>query len=149
MIGGILILAIAIFGILVLFGRADASRFYYFAIFLIVVPIVLSIGVSHTLWFLSGLPWWFQVVTLAATPFLVMAIIRSLITNKKGFDTVLSILFETLVYAVTFPIRLVWRAFRLIFIRERHTIDLADRRPVVGGRPPFALEEREGRLRRR
>jgi hypothetical protein len=42
MLGALLLLAIVVFGLLIMFGRAEPDRYYKFLIFLIIGPILLS-----------------------------------------------------------------------------------------------------------
>lgn len=145
-IGAILLLGLAIFGLQVLFGRQDAGKIYPFLILLIVGPILLSIGLSHSVWFWEGLPLWGQILTLVILPFLLVAVIRRFLPKSAALDRGLGAAFDTLVYVVTFPIRLIWRSGQFILRRERRLARLNPRRPVVGGRPPL-LNYRERRER--
>ncbi len=137
-IGAILLLGLLVFGLQVLFGRADAGKSYPFLILLIVGPILLSIGLSHSLWLWEGLPLWAQVVTIIALPFLVMAVLRRFLPKSAALDRAQDVAFDMLIYIVTFPIRLVWRSGQLILRRERRAVRLNVNRPAVGGRPPLA-----------
>lgn len=141
-LGGILLLGLVIFGLQVLFGRQDASKIYPFLILLIVGPILLSIGLSHSIWFWEGLPLWAQVVTIVILPFLVMAVIRRFLPKSAALDRLQGAAFDTLVYMVTFPVRLLWRSAQLVLRRERRPARLNPNRPVVGGRPPL-IDPRE------
>lgn len=145
-IGAILLLGLMIFGLQVLFGRQDASKIYPFLILLIVGPILLSIGLSHSIWFWEGLPLWAQVITFLILPFLLMAVIRRFLPKSAALDRAQGVAFDTLVYIVTFPVRLLWRSGQLILRRERRPARLNPRRPVVGGRPPL-VNYRERRER--
>ena len=51
MIGGILLLGIAVFGLMVLFGKGKPENYYKFLIWLIFAPVLLAIGYNHALWF--------------------------------------------------------------------------------------------------
>ncbi len=136
-LSSILLLGLVIFGLQVLFGRQDAGKIYPFMILLIAGPILLSIGLSHSIWFWEGLPFWAQVITIIILPFLVMAVIRRFLPNSALLDRLQGVAFDTLVYIVTFPFRFIWRSARLILRRERRPSRLNPNRPVVGGRPPL------------
>lgn len=146
MIGAILLLGLMIFALQVLFGRRDAGTIYSFLILLIVGPILLSIGISHSVWFWEGLPVWAQVVSVILLPFLLFAILRRLLPKSPAIDAAQGAIFDTLVYAITFPFRLIWRSGRLVHDRERRRGRLNPYRPVVGGRPPL-MRDREERNR--
>ncbi len=142
----LLLLAIVVFGLLIMFGKAEPDRYYKFLIFLIIGPILLSIGFNHLVWFWLGLPFWAQVVGILLLPFLISAVLRTVFPNAKWLQQTQAILFQTMLYVVTFPVRLLWRAGRMIFERERHPIRLNPHSPVVGGRAPVIREsEREMR----
>ena len=143
MLGSLLMLACVIFGLMVLFGKAEAGRYYTFLIFLIFAPILLSIGSNHILWLWHGSPFWAQIVMVALLPFLLSAVLRVLFPGAAWIHKVQDALFQTAVYAITFPFRLVWRAGQLFFERERHPQRLNAYRPVVGGGPPLVRERRE------
>lgn len=145
-LGMILLLGLAVFGLQVLFGRQDSGKIYPFLILLIAGPILLSIGLSHSLWFWDGLPLWAQVIVIIILPFLVMAVIRRFLPKSAALDRVQAVAFDTLVYIVTFPIRLLWRSGQLVLRRERRPARLNIDRPVVGGRPPL-INYRERRER--
>ncbi len=136
-VGAILLLGLAIFGLQVLFGRQDAGKIYPFLILLIVGPILLSIGLSHSIWFWDRLPLWAQVITVILLPFILLAVLRRFLPKSAAFDRVQAVAFDTLVYVVTFPVRLLWRSGQFILRRERRPARLNPRRPVVGGRPPL------------
>jgi hypothetical protein len=97
-------------------------------------------------WFWLGLPLWAQVIGILLLPFFFSAILRIVFPNAKWLQQTQAILFQTLVYLVTFPVRLLWRAGRLIFERERNAVRLNPYNPVVGGRAPV-IRERERDLR--
>lgn len=145
-IGAILLLGLVVFGLQVLFGRQDAGKIYTFLILLIIGPILLSIGLSHSVWFWEGLPLWAQIIAILILPFLLMAVIRRFLPKSAALDRAQGVAFDTLVYIVTFPVRLLWRSGQHILRRERQPARLNPRRPVVGGRPPL-VNYRERRER--
>ena len=142
MIGGILLLAIAVFGLQVLFGKKPDS-YYKFLIWLIFAPMLLAIGYNHALWFWYGLPFWMQILSILLVPFLVSAILRLLFPKAKWLLDMQAIVFQTLIYVVTFPLRFIWRAGLFVFQRERRPQRLNPYRLVVGGRPPIQNQRRE------
>lgn len=145
MTGAILMLGIVVFGLLIIFGQADVNRFYKLVIFLIAGPILVSIALGHIQWFWEGLPGWGQLVALMTAPFLLAAVLKAFFPRPGLIGQVFQVLFDTVVYAVTFPFRLVWRSGRLLFGRERHHVRLDPRRSVVGGRPPVLRHGPEDR----
>ncbi len=137
MLGGILLLALVIFGICILFGIGKTENFYKFVIWLIAGPILLAIGFKGVIWFWFELPFWAQLLAILVAPFLVSALIRRLFPNAKWLAVVQDVLIGTLVSIVLFPFRFIWRAGRLLGERERTAARLETNRPVVGSRPPF------------
>lgn len=148
MIGGILLLAIAIFGLMVLFGKAKPEQLFKLAIILIFAPLLLAIGYNHALWFWLGLPLWMQIFSILLIPFFVSAVLKLLFPKAKWLQDLQTAIFQTLIYAVTFPFRFLWRAGQFFFQRERRPAQrLNPNRPVVGTRPPLQNERREGNQR--
>lgn len=144
MIGGLLLLAIAVFGVMVLFGKARPEQLFKFAIILIFAPVLLAVGYNHVLWFWLDLPLRTRALSLLLVPFFVSALLRLMFPKAKWLEGLQVVVFQTLIYLVTFPIRFLWRAGRFVFRRERRTARLNPHRPVVGGRPPF-INDGEGR----
>lgn len=143
MIGGILLLIIAVFGISIMFGKGKVGNYYKFLIWLIFAPLLLAIGYNHALWFWLGLPLWMQVLSLLLVPFFVSAVLRLMFPKAKWLQALQTAIFQTLIYVVTFPFRFLWRAGQFFFERERPPQRLNPYRPVVGGRPPLQNERRE------
>ena len=137
MIGGILLLAIAVFGLMVLFGKGKIENYYRFLIWLIFAPILLAIGYNHAVWFWLGLPLWMQILSILLTPFIVSAILRIMFPKARWFQTLQTTIFQTFVYIITFPFRLLWRSGQFFFQQERRQQRLDPHRPVVGTRPPL------------
>ncbi|MEK7724909.1 MAG: hypothetical protein AAB336_11200 [Acidobacteriota bacterium] len=147
MIGGILLLAMAIFGLMVLFGKNKPENYYQFLILLIFAPILLAIGYNHALWFWLGLPFWMQILSILFTPFLVSAVLRLIFPKAKWLQSLQTVVFQSLVYATTFPFRFLLRAGQFFFQRERQTQRLNPHRPVIGGRPPLQNNRQEANQR--
>lgn len=145
MIGGILLLAVVVFGLQIMFGGGKLENFLKLLIWLVVAPILISIGYNHTLWLWYGLPLWAQLLSLAFVPFLAVAILRMAFPKAAWLNGLLSILYDILIFAVTFPVRFVFRVVGFIFNRERRRTPLERYRPVVGGRPPIQNLKRDGR----
>ena len=141
--GAILMLGIAIFGLLIIFGQAEVSRFYKLVIFLIAGPILLGIAISNIGWYWEGLSGWGQVGAICAAPFLFAAVLKALFPGNRIIAQTLGVLFDAFIYMVTFPVRVLWRSARHVARRERHPLRLDPRRSVVGGRPPFLRQERD------
>lgn len=148
MIGGILLLGIAIFGLLVLFGKGKPENYYKFLIWLIFAPVLLAIGYNHALWFWFGLPLSMQILSILLIPFFVSAILKLMFPKAKWLQDLQKVLFQTLIYVMTFPFRFLWRAGQFFFQRERRTQRLNPYRPVVGGRPPLQNERRQTNQRK-
>ena len=125
MVGGILLLAVVIFSISVLFGKGKVENYYKFLIWLI-----------FALWFWLGLPLWIQILSILLVPFLVSALLRIMFPKAKWLQGLQAIIFQTLIYSVTFPFRFLWRAGIFLLQRERRAVQLNPHRPVVGNRPP-------------
>lgn len=87
MLGALLLLAIVVFGLLIMFGKAEPDRYYKFLIFLIIGPILLSIGFNHLIWFWLGLPLWAQVIGILLLPFLISATLRLVLFAANDFCT--------------------------------------------------------------
>lgn len=147
MIGGILLLIIAVFGISIMFGKGKLENYYKFLIWLIFAPVLLAIGYNHVLWFWMGLPVWIQIFSILLVPFFAAAILRLMFPKAKWLQALQTTVFQTLIYAVTFPLRFVWRAGQFFFSRERRPQRLNPYRPVVGGRAPLQNERREANQR--
>lgn len=144
MIGGILLLGIAVFGLMVLFGQGKPEDYYKFLIWLIFAPVLLAIGYNHALWYWLGLPLWMQIFSVLLVPFFVSAALKLMFPKAKWLPGLQAALFQTLIYVVTFPVRFVWRSGQFLFHRERRPAQrLNPYRPVVGGRPPLHNERRE------
>lgn len=143
MIGGILLLAVAVFGLLVLFGKGKPENYYEFLIWLIFAPVLLAIGSNHALWFCFTLPLRTRVLSLLLAPFFVSAILKLLFPRAKWLQNLQAIIFQLLIHTVTFPLRFLWRAGKLLLQRERRTVRLNPYRPIVGGRVPLQNERRE------
>lgn len=147
MIGGILLLGIAIFGLMVLFGKGKPEHYYKFLIWLVFAPLLLAIGYNHALWFWTGLPLWMQVLSVLLAPFFVSALLNLMFPKTKWLQALQTAVFQGLIYLVTFPFRFLWRAARFFFQRERQAARLNPYRPVVGARPPLQNEPREANQR--
>lgn len=143
MISSILLLVIIIFGFQVLFGKAKVENFYKFLVFLIFAPVLAAVGWNHTLWFFYNLPLWAKVLLVLLLPFFVSAALRLMFPNAKWLHALQTVVFQALIYAITFPFRFLWRAGQFLFRRERHVQRLNSYRAVVGGKPPVQNERRE------
>lgn len=143
MAGEILLIAIAVFGISVLFGQGKPENYYKFLLWLIIAPLLLAIGFNHALWLWFQSPLWMQILSILLVPFFVSALLRLLFPKAKWLQGLQTVIFQTLIYVAVFPFRFVWRAVRFFSQRERRTQRLNPYRPVVGGRPPLRNERRE------
>jgi FlaA1/EpsC-like NDP-sugar epimerase len=143
MAGEVLLIAIAVFGISILFGQGEVEKYYKFLIWLIIAPLLLAIGCNHAVWFFLQLPLWMRILSILLVPFFVSALLRLLFPKAKWLQGLQTVVFQTLIFAVTFPLRFVWRAGQFFFRRESRTQKLNPYRPVVGGRPPLENQRRE------
>ncbi|MGI8467325.1 MAG: hypothetical protein ACR2N3_02625 [Pyrinomonadaceae bacterium] len=143
MVGEILLLAIAILGISILSGKGKAENYYKFLIWLILAPILSAIGFNYVSRFWYGLPLWMQVLCFLLVPFIFSALLRLICPKTKWLQGLQTVIFQTLIYVVTFPLRFLWRLSRFFLQQERRAQKLNPYRPVVGGRPPIQNERRE------
>lgn len=142
MIGGGLLLAMAIFGLQVLFGKKP-DDYYRFLVWLIFAPILFAIGCNHLVWVWFDLPLWMRIFSVLLIPFLVSLVFRLMFPKAKWFQVLQTAFFQVLIFAATFPFRFLWRASQFFVQRERRSQRLDPYRPVVGGRPPLRNERRE------
>ena len=96
MVGGILFLAIVIFGLLVLFGHGKIENYLRFLILLIFAPLLLAIGYNHALWFWYGLPLWLQILSILLVPFLISAILKFAFPKAKWLQDLQTVVFSNL-----------------------------------------------------
>lgn len=137
-----LLLAFIIVGFCTMFGYLKSDSIYKVLIWLIVGPLLLWFIYNEWTQFYAHLPWWWQVVSLILLPFVLLALLRFFLPKSAWITRLQQAIFDALVFCLTFPIRLVWRAGRQIIDRERHRIRLQRHRPAVGGRPPLRTPER-------
>lgn len=130
-------LAIVLFGLSVLFGKGKIDDYNKFLIWLIIAPVLLSIGLNHVLWLWYGLPPWVQVLTVFLAPFLIMVVLCYLFPKAKWLSGLFEVVFQFLIYLITFPVRFVWRAWSFFLQKERHISQIESHRAVVGSRPPL------------
>ena len=139
MISAFLFLIILIVGVQILFGAGKVENYYKFLIWLILGPVALAIGFNHALWFWYGLPFWAQALSVVLLPFFASAFLRMLFPKAAWVKSLQSVLIDSLVYAVTFPLRFLFRATRLVSSREGRKIELNPLRPAAGRRPPVGI----------
>lgn len=142
MIGQLLLLGIAIFGILVMFGRADIKRILWLIPVLIFGPILLSTASSHLVVFWDSLSPFWKFVTSVSLAFVLPTAVRTFFPRMRWPDAFLDVLGRAATWVVAFPFRILYRAGLLIFDRERRPQRLVAHRRTVGGAPPF--ERRTG-----
>lgn len=148
MIGGILLIGLVIFGLTVLFGKNKPDKMYQFIIWLIFSPVLIGIAYSH-LWYLwSNCPWWLQLIFILTLPLLTPFVLRVMFPNSRWLQELNYHVFQFFIYFVTFPFRLIWRSTQFTLGQERRNQRLNPYRPVVGGRPPLATNNRENRFNR-
>lgn len=137
MIGGFLLLAIAVFGLSVLFGKGKIEDYLKFAVWLIFAPVLFAIGINHVEWLWLGLPLWMQVLTVLLAPFFAMGVLLYFFPKAKWLRGLLEAVFQFLIYLITFPVRLVWRAGKFLLQKERSVSQLDSHKAVVGSKPPL------------
>lgn len=147
MIGGLLLLSVAVFGIRVLFGKTKPENLFMFAVVLIFAPVLLAVGYNHAVWYWSSQQLWIRILGILLVPFFFSAILRLMFPQAKWIQSFQTTVFQTLIYFITFPFRFLWRAGRFFFERERRTQRLSPYKSVVGIRPPLQNERREANPR--
>lgn len=130
-------MAIAIFGLNVLFGKGKIEDYFKFVVWLIFAPVLLAVGINHVEWFWLGLPLWAQVLTVLFAPFFIMAVLHHLFPKAKWLRGLFEAVFQSLIYFITFPVRFVWRAGEFFLQKERRISQLDSRRAAVGSKPPL------------
>ncbi len=142
--GGLLLLAIVIFGISVMFGKNKPEQFYKVVILLIFAPVLLTVGFNQAVWFWLNSPLWAQILSSCLLPFFLAALLKAFLPKAVWLQKIQTLVFEMLIFAFTFPFRFLWRAGKFIFQRERQTIRLNPYSAVIGKRPPL-VNQRAGR----
>lgn len=142
MIGGILLIALVIFGLSWLFGFGKPERLIKFIVWLVFGPLLLGLFYSEWYAYYSELSWFGQVAIIVAIPFLLLLALRSLFPQSKLVAATTGVIWDILVFSLTFPFRLVWRSGRQIANKEGNRIKLARYRPAIGGRPPLMASKR-------
>ena len=140
MIGTILLLAIVVFGISILFGKAKIENFFSLLIWLIFAPVLLAIGYNHIIWLWYQLPLWAQVMSLLCLPIVLRVVLDTFLPKAKWLSEITRFVFDLLLSIVVFPIRFAWRAFRLLAEKEQRRPQLAPYHAYVGKRPPLSAE---------
>jgi hypothetical protein len=84
-----------------------------------------------------------QMLALALLPIVMGFLLRFMFPKSVLVRTVSSLIFDLLVFVVTFPLRFLWRSIRLIAQRERQETHLAHTPVVVGQRPQLRQPHRE------
>ena len=137
MMGGILLIALAVFGLSWLFGFGKPERFVKFIIWLVFGPVLLSLLYSEWLSFFFEFPFIAKAGFLVAIPFLLLFALKLFFPNSTQIRSITDFIWNLLVFLLTFPFRLFWRSSKQISERERNRIRLQRYRPVVGGRAPL------------
>ncbi len=136
-------IAIIIIVICILLGYLKPEYIFKVLIGLIVGLLLLSLVYCEWTEFYANLAWRWQIVTLILLPLTLLILLKFLFPKTAWLSRLQQALFDALVYCLTFPIRLVWRASRQIFHSERRRVRLRRHRPVVGGSPPLRMPERK------
>lgn len=137
-----LVLALTITGICIMLGYLKPESIYKILIWLIAGSLLLSLAYSEWTQFYANLPLWLQCIGLILLPFILLFLLRFLLPKAAWINRLQQAVLDALVYFLTFPVRLIWRAGRQIVDREHHRIRLQRHRPAVGGRPPLRTPER-------
>lgn len=136
MIGGLLLVGLAILGLCWLFGFGKPERLLKFVIWVIAGPLILGLLYNEWLCFYVDLPFLGQAALIVVVPFLILFSLRVLFPGSKVVSTITAVTWDLLIFALTFPLSLVLRSGRQFAARESSRIHLQKNRPVVGGRPP-------------
>jgi hypothetical protein len=142
MISSVLLLAVVAAGFGIMFGGFKSERLFQFLIWLLVAPLLLCAVLNPLIELYFGLPHWVQILSFMFLPVAFYIILRLLLPRAKWLGALEAAVFNTLVFALAFPLRLVWRVATFTFERERRRTKLNPYRPVVGSRPPLVNERR-------
>lgn len=142
MLETLLILAIIVFGFVIMLG-GKTENFSKLLLWLVFAPILIEIA-----YFCLAQAWntaaWVQFLIILLLPFFIAALLRVMFPKAKWLAFLQTIIFQTLIYFVTFPFRFLWRAGQFFVRRERHVQRLDPHRSFVGGSPPV-IKERQNR----
>ena len=119
MIGGILLIALVVFGLSWLFGFGKPERFVKFIVWLLFGPVLLGLLYSEWLGFYFDLPLIAKAILLIAIPFLLLFALRLFFPNSPQIRSITDFIWSLLVFLLTFPVRLFWRSGRQISDREQ------------------------------
>lgn len=142
MLGGIILLLLVFGGLGIMFGYTEPKRIVQYLIWLIVGPVLIGIALNEWFGFYSSLSWVAKLLFIVALPFILLLILRTILPKSALVRSITDVLWNALVFAFTFPFRLLFRSGRLISQRERTRIRLAANQTVVGRRPPLAPPRR-------
>jgi hypothetical protein len=148
MFGGVLLLALVVFGLSWLFGFGKPERFVKFIVWLIFGPVLLGLLYSEWLSFYSDATFLVKVIIWVGVLFVILLSLRFLFPSSPYFRRMSETIWDFVVFFLTFPFRLIWRSGRQVSEGERNRARLQRYRPAVGGRPPLR-NDLEGRLNRR
>lgn len=140
MITGILLLSLMIFALSWLFGLGKPERLLKLIVWLIFGPLLLALLYNEWLSFFSGLPLAGQIALVIAVPFFLLFALTVMFPGSRGVSITVDVLWNFLIFLLTFPARLLWRSGRQIADRERNRIRLQRNLPIVGGRPPLVTQ---------
>jgi hypothetical protein len=140
--GGILLLALVVTGLGVLVGWTSPQRLTRFCVWLAVGPVLIGLAYSAGLSAYRGLPVLAQLALIALLPFALLLVAHALLPKSPWAKHLTNAMFDAILFALTFPVRLVWRSVRLVASREHQPARLERHRPVVGHRPPVRARAR-------
>lgn len=136
MLSGVLILAVIVLGFCIMLG-VKAEKLNKLVLWLIVAPLFIDVAYISSIWAWQCAPLWMQILSALLIPFFILALLKMVLPTAKWLQTLQELFFQTLIYAVTFPFRFLWRAGRFLLQRERRAVQLNPHRPAVGNRPPI------------
>ena len=141
MLSNFLILAVIAFGFSLMLG-VKAEKFYKLLFWFIFTPLFTGIAYCSFLWLWQSAPVLMQILCVLLVPFFISALLRAAFPKTRWIQALQAVVFQTLIYAATFPFRFLWRAGSFLLQKERRTVRLNQYHAAVGVKPPI-ISERE------
>jgi hypothetical protein len=137
----ILVIIIVGFGIM-LGWQVDTKRIAYALGWIVFAPSFFLCVARYVAAIYGSLSFAEQLLFIALTLLTSLLVIMALFPKASWFRRLTGALFDLFIFALTLPVRILWRSVRFILARERHVIHLTTAQPVVGRRPPLRQETR-------
>jgi hypothetical protein len=141
----IFVIILALGGIGLMFGWVEPKGIGRFLAWLIIGPVLLCLAYTELLVGYNALPFGVQLLCWILLPFVALVVLRVFLPRAAWVNALLRVLFDLLVFLVTFPLRFAWRSVSLLANRERRAIHLARHQAVVGQRPPEQMQQPDSR----